>query len=322
MARDVVLALRALGIGDLLVAVPALRGLRTAFPDSELVLACPEYLRPLIAAIGCVDEILPVGPEDIGAPPEQRKEVFDAPVGCVVNLHGRGPSSHIWLESFDAALRWGHAAPGWCGPEWIEDVHERRRWTQMLAHFGAEADAEDLRIDPAALPVALPSPAAVVHVGASQVSRLWPIERFVDVGVELLRRGHDVVLTGSGAERPRAQQAAELIAEARPLRSDGSRLRVAAGAQTFGEFCASIAAADVVVSADTGAAHLANAFSRPSAVIFGPARVLNWGPPEGPHVVLTHEELRRGDPFASSPDPALLAVTAREAIDALDALGL
>ncbi|WP_209370665.1 glycosyltransferase family 9 protein [Brevibacterium renqingii] len=320
MTRNVVLALRALGIGDLLVAVPALRGLRTAFPDSELVLACPEYLRPLIAAIGCVDEILPVAPEDIGTPPDQRTDVFD--VGCVVNLHGRGPSSHLWLESFDARLRWGHAAPGWCGPEWAEDVHERRRWTQMLAHFGVEADAEDLRIDPAALPVALPSPAAVVHVGASQVSRLWPIERFVDVGVELLRRGHDVVLTGSGAERPRAQQAAQLIAETRPLCRDGSRLRVAAGAQTFAEFCASIAAADVVVSADTGAAHLANAFGRSSVVIFGPARVLNWGPPEGPHMALTHEELRRGDPFASSPDPALLAVTAREAIDALDALGL
>ena len=45
--RPAVLVLRALGLGDLLTGLPALRGLRTAFPRHELVLAAPPDLAPL-----------------------------------------------------------------------------------------------------------------------------------------------------------------------------------------------------------------------------------------------------------------------------------
>ena len=37
-----ILVLRALGVGDLAAAVPALRGLRAAFPAETLSLAAPE----------------------------------------------------------------------------------------------------------------------------------------------------------------------------------------------------------------------------------------------------------------------------------------
>ncbi|HEY0638819.1 MAG TPA: glycosyltransferase family 9 protein, partial [Pseudonocardiaceae bacterium] len=73
----------------------------------------------------------------------------------------------------------------------------------------------------------------------------------------------------------------------------------------------------LVLSADTGVAHLASACRTPSVVLFGPAEPRRWGPPpEGPHTVLTHAELRRGEPFADDPDPALLAVTVDEALAA------
>jgi ADP-heptose:LPS heptosyltransferase len=93
-----------------------------------------------------------------------------------------------------------------------------------------------------------------------------------------------------------------------------------AGRLSLLEFCAVIAHAEIVVSADTGAAHLASAFGRPSVVIFGPASPVNWGPPPGPHRVLTDAAVRRGDAFAKDPDPALLAVEVVQVLGAINEL--
>ena len=42
-----ILLLRALGVGDLATAVPALRGLRRAFPGQHIQLAAPGWLAPM-----------------------------------------------------------------------------------------------------------------------------------------------------------------------------------------------------------------------------------------------------------------------------------
>ncbi|MFD1211350.1 glycosyltransferase family 9 protein, partial [Arthrobacter sp. GCM10027362] len=123
-----------------------------------------------------------------------------------------------------------------------------------------------------------------------------------------------LVLTGSSAERARAVAVAELAGL--PAAS------VVAGHQSLAEFAALIADAALVISADTGAAHLATAYGRRSVVIFGPAPAAEWGPPPGPHIVLTDESRRVGDTFSAVPDPALLAVTAGDVLAAAARLGL
>jgi ADP-heptose:LPS heptosyltransferase len=84
-----------------------------------------------------------------------------------------------------------------------------------------------------------------------------------------------------------------------------------------------IAAARVVVSGDTGVAHLATAYRRPSVVLFGPVSPALWGPPKRlQHVVLWHGDVHggTGDPWGTTLDPALARIGVEEVTDALDGL--
>lgn len=301
------LVLRALKIGDLLVSVPALRGLRRAFPEHRIILACPDWLRPLAGLTGCVDDILPTS----GLEPLD----FQGPVDIAVNLHGKGPESHALLDELNPRLRIGHWAPGWDGPEWVEEMHERDRWVRLLSHVGVPADSSDLRLPVPDVDVSRfggGSGSVVIHPGAAYPSRHWPVDRFAAVAAHAASQGKTVLLTGDEGERPRAEAVRSLAPRG---------VRVVAGRTSLLDYAALIAHADLVISADTGAAHLASAFGRPSVILFGPAPPEQWGPPPGPHRVLTAAHLRRGDLFAQTPDPALLAVSVDDVTRHLDALG-
>lgn len=305
--RPVVLALRALKLGDLLVAVPALRGLRRAFPDHDLVFAAPAWLAPIVELVGGVDELLPT--------PGLDGPLALAPGGAdvAVNLHGNGPESRGALEALRPRRRIGHRAAGWDGPVWQDGIHERVRWARLLQGHGIDADPADFALRTPEVPSAAPG-ASVVHVGAFYGSRQWPVGRFAEVAAALTAAGHQVVLTGSESERPRA----EAVAQAARLPAES----ILAGRLGLQEFAAVIAHARLVVSADTGAAHLASAYAVPSVVLFGPAPPEEWGPPPGPHVVLTDAAQRRGETFSAEPDPALLAVQPADVLDALGSLGV
>ncbi|MBJ2122076.1 glycosyltransferase family 9 protein [Arthrobacter sp. MSA 4-2] len=306
-SRPELLALRALKLGDLLVAVPALRGLRRAFPGHRIRYAAQAWLAPIVALTDAVDELLPTHGLD------EPLDLAPGSVDIAVNLHGNGSESRERLEEIAPARRMGHRSPGWDGPPWQDGVHERHRWADLVSWHGVPADPLDLRLR---IPdEESPAPGAVVvHVGAAYGSRLWPVDRFAAVSKALAGAGHQVLLTGSAGERARALAVAE--AAGLPERA------VVAGELPLERFAALVAGAGLVVSADTGAAHLASAYARPSVVLFGPAPVEEWGPPPGPHIVLTDASKRVGETFASEPDPALLAVTPDAVLAAASRLGV
>jgi ADP-heptose:LPS heptosyltransferase len=301
-AAPVALVLRALGLGDLLVAVPALRALRRGRPDHRIVLATPAPLAPLAELTGAVDEVVPTaGIADLRRPP-------GGPVDLAVNLHGAGPQSHHALDACDPAQRIGFAAgPRWPGPTHAETLarhpHERELWCALLERHAVPADPSDLRLTPPARA----DPAVVVHPGAGFGAKCWPVERFAAVAAAL-DGPVPVVVTGSAGERERAER----VAGAAGLPTG----RVLAGRTPLPELCALVAGADLVVCGDTGVAHLASAFGTPSVVLFGPAGPQRWGPPPGPHRVLERPGSRRGDAFAADPDPSLLAIGVGEVLDA------
>jgi ADP-heptose:LPS heptosyltransferase len=281
-----VLVLRALGLGDLLTAVPALRALRRARPGDRVVLAAPAALAPLARLTGAVDAVLPRAGLDGGA------LRTDGPPALAVNLHGRGPESTALLRATRPRELWAFGP----GPPWRDGEHEVDRWCRLLAHYGVEADPAELDLPRPDRPSPVPG-AVVVHPGAAAGSRRWPVDRFAAVAAALAADGHRVVATGGPSERD---------------------LAAAVGAEVLAPdlvgLAALVADAALVVCGDTGVAHLATAYGTPSVLLFGPVPPAEWGPRSGPHTVLWKGG--RGDPHATRPDPALLAVTVDEVLAA------
>jgi ADP-heptose:LPS heptosyltransferase len=298
-----VLVLRALALGDLLVAVPALRALRRARPRDRIVLAAPAWAGELVG--DAVDEVLPVTD-----PTQLPVRLHGGAPGVVVNLHGAGPQSHRALDALRPRTRIGFAGPpGWAGPDHAATraahPHERDLWCAMLTAHGIPAHPGDLRLR---RPKRRPSATVVVHPGAAYGAKRWPADRFAAVA-RALDGPVPVVVTGSDGERAIAEEVA--VGAGLP------RERVLAGRTSLPQLCALVAGAQLVVCGDTGVAHVASAYGTPSVVLFGPVGPQQWGPPlDGPHTVLDRPALRRGAPFTDDPDPALLAIDVADVVAA------
>jgi ADP-heptose:LPS heptosyltransferase len=297
-----VVVLRALGLGDLLTAVPALRALRRAHPDAHVALAAPAGLRELALHTGAVDDVVDTAPLTPLAPQL-------AGADLAVNLHGRGPQSTALLAATSPSRLVSYGLAD--GPQWTADEHEVVRWCRLLQGSGIPADRRDLLL---AVPQAEPPvPGAVlVHPGAAQLSRRWPVQRWGRVAAALAADGHDVRVTGGPGERALAEEVA---------RSAGlGPQAVLAGRTDLLALSALVAAARLLVSPDTGVAHLATAFGTPSVVLFGPTPPALWGPPaDRPQ----HRALwagRRGDNFATVPDAGLLELTVEQVLEAAAAV--
>jgi ADP-heptose:LPS heptosyltransferase len=303
-----VLALRALGLGDLLTAVPALRALRDT--GARVTVAAPEPLAPLVALAGC---------DHRPAQPLQPLPARAANAELFVNLHGRGPESHaIALATRPRrliAFYHPHVPATADMPVWDADEHEVARWCRLLTETGIPADPARLDLPAPPLPDALAGArgATVVHPGAASPARRWPAVRFATVARAEARAGRPVVITGGPAETQLAREVAQ--------RAGLSPETVLAGRTDLADLAAVVAHARRVVCGDTGVAHLATAFGIPSVVLFGPTSPHTWGPPRARarrHRVLWAG--RTGDPHATRPHEGLLEIEPDDVLAELTAL--
>ena len=303
-ADGAVLVLRALGLGDAVSGIAALRGVRRRWPDRELVLAAPAAIGRWLRDLALVDAWLPCDglASPLAWPRGARGHV-------AVNLHGRGPQSHRLLQATlpDALVAFSSKESGFAsGPQWCEEEHEVRRWCRLVSSAGGPCGPDDLRLDRDD-----DDGMVVVHPGAGSASRRWPAPRWANVARALVDAGEEVVVTGGPTERELCRQVAA-AAGARDL----------AGRLTLPELAGLVARARLVLCGDTGVAHLATAYATRSVLLFGPTPPDRWGPAIDPqlHTVLWHGVpggSGPGDPHAASIDPLLADISVDEVLAAV-----
>ena len=308
--RPVAAVLRALGLGDLLVAVPALRAIRRGLPDHDVVLLAPARFAGLVRHAELADRLVPLSATS--ALPRSLPASLEAP-DVAVNLHGRGPQSHRLLLATDPHRLIAYASPGLFddGPSWDDGEHEMRRWSRLATTAGFPVRAGDFRVSAPDRPIRdRAAGATIIHPGAAAAARRWPPERWAELAAAERASGHDVIVTTGPGERNLGRHVA---------RAGGLPRARAVDIVDVLDLLALVHGAGRLVCGDTGVAHVATAVGTPSVVLFGPTSPAQWGPPPGAlHRALWHGW--RGDPQAAATDPGLLAIGVAEVREALATL--
>lgn len=307
LARVVVL--RALMLGDLLCAVPALRALRAGLPAARITLIGLPWAAELAHRLACVDDFIALpgypglaeAPADVRALPAFLQTVQSRRYDLAVQLHGSGAVSNVLLACLGARYHAGfHDGRCWYpnerAPEaalwrpWPQDGHELFRLLALTDHLGMPRRGTALEFpllpaDRAALAGVWPEvdaavPYACVHPGAQLPSRRWLPERFAQVADGLAARGWRIVLTGSAAETALAREVEQR------MRARAVNL---AGRTSLWTLGALVERARLVVSNDTGISHIAAALRTPSVIVSCGADVARWAPLDrARHRVLAH----------------------------------
>lgn len=304
--------LRALGgLGDVLVAVPALCSLRRRYPLARITYIGLPQVAPVIGRFDAlVDRFLPF-PGFPGIPElpfdANRLHAFlearrsEEPADLVVQMHGSGSVSNVFAALLRGRHMLGYHLPdlwkpeGQCYLPFPAHLSEEARWSRLVGDGGCAAGpaaclpiSDEERGRAAAL-TGLPAASryAVIHCGASEPARRWPAERFATVADELADHGLTPVLTGTAAE-------AGLVAQvAGAMRAEAINL---AGRTGLGEVAALVERASLVLSNDTGIAHIAANLSVPSVIVFIASDPARWAPADR----LRHRVVGQGIPDRES----------------------
>jgi len=297
---------RALKLGDMLCAIPALRAIRSGFPEGEIVLIGLPWTREFVARYSWLDgfrefpgfpglpeqepqlELLPSFFEQI------RAERFD----LAIQLHGSGAISNRIIAQFGARItagfyQWGSPCPNpFTFLPFPERGLESRRLLSLVKYLKLPVVDESLEF-----PISQddifksrliicdqnlsPNGYICVHGGASVPERRWPLERFAVVADAFASRGFTVFLTGTAAE------AGLTNAIAQAMRYPAINL---AGRTPLGPLAALLAGARLLLCNDTGVSHLAAALRVPSVVISTGENPDRWAPADRHlHRVLCHD---------------------------------
>ncbi|MCS6805265.1 MAG: lipopolysaccharide heptosyltransferase II [Acidobacteriota bacterium] len=274
-------------LGDAVMTIPALREVRRIFAQARITMWTKQSLHDLFTGTDLVDDVLPAQGDSIGLQARSiRAGAFDlailfqnsfraalvtwlgrVPLRCGYQTYGRGFLLTHPIP-VDPALRLRHqviyylnlvaqlerAMVGYTDVDCANpNVHLpvrpelRREGLRLLAEHGIDRSYKLVLINPGA---------------TNSRAKQWHAERFAAVADQLLSRGDShVAIIGAPEEARLAQMIAQQM-----LRHP----TILTGRTTLRQLLAVMSYADLLISNDTGPAHLAAAIGVPTLVIFGP----------------------------------------------------
>jgi ADP-heptose:LPS heptosyltransferase len=283
--------LRGGGLGDLIFAIPAMAALKAAYPGATITLLGTPVHQALIAATQSpVDDVrvLPFsegvrpGEED----PDELESFFaqmrDRRFDLAVQLHGGGRYSNPFLLRLGArhtvGARTADAASLERTVPYLYYQHEPLRAVEVAGFAGAfpvdlearllPADGSDAALPPG-LDLFTAQPLVVLHPGATDPRRRWPVALFAELAAACTADGCKVVVVGDESERPLAEQIIEL--------AEPASVTSLASALDMSGLVALLSRSAVVVGNDSGPRHLAQALGIPTVGIFWAGNVINAG---------------------------------------------
>lgn len=285
---------RALQLGDMLCAVPALRALRRRFPHAHIALIGLPWARSFVQQYASLIDELIVFPGARGFPEQDPKpdalahfyaDVRARRFDLAIQMHGSGELTNGIIGSFGA--RWcagffnaGQAAPNGLFVRWPDALPEPLRYLALMQALGIDARDATLSIpttrhDEEACAALLaseriaPERLVLVHPGAQLPSRRWPAERFSRVADALALAGWQIAITGTSSE-------AGLTGSV--LGAMHARAVHFAGRTSLGCLAALVGRAQLVVCNDTAMSHVAAAMHTRSVVVAAGSDTRRWAP--------------------------------------------
>jgi heptosyltransferase-2 len=285
-------------LGDAVMALPALAGVRAAYPDARIAVAATASVGPLFEeeTSAATDEVVVIGPSG-GESAALARGAFDTALLLPNSFRAAWAVHRAGIPE-----RWGYSGNlrGWLLTRAVRrpfarHIHQSQYYNELVRGLGIEVPEALPRLSvrpqtarraetllarhgvDASMPLVGFAPGA-----AYGHAKRWPPRRVAEVVTRVSReRGAACVLVGAGADGDAGREIeSSLPADVRPVNLIGrTDLRLLTGV---------LARCRAFVANDSGAMHLAAALGVPVAAIFGPTddRVTS---PLGDHDVLVHQ---------------------------------
>jgi ADP-heptose:LPS heptosyltransferase len=293
-------------LGDVVLSLPALRGIREKFPRARITVAAGKSCTPVVELSGYANETLPVDRValrdgvkilSVGRIINLVKEVRRREFDFVIDLHSLSETNVLgWLSGAQHRLysrRPGRSLDYLANfrprPQ-VEDTtkHATDRYLEVVAPLGINSVPREPRLVPRAAEQSIAEKFLRKHKadtgrliglfpGAGHPSRRWALDRFATLA-DLLIRNDDVrVLVFLGPEE---------IELRRPVIKEFPRQAIVVEKLSLAELAALLSRLAVLVSNDTGPMHIAAAVGTPTVKLIGHPTLNTYVPIGEQHTVI------------------------------------